>query len=56
MEDLKMDFVDWINYGVEMEWCSPIVCDTHDGMVLTDEEAKQWDEGEDPCITVVRIW
>ena len=56
MEEIKMDFVDWVNYGIEMGWCSSIVCNTHDGPVLTDEEEKQWDEGEDPCCTIVRIW
>ena len=53
---MELDFVDWINYGVEQGWCTPIHCDTHEGPHLTKEEAEDWDEGEDPCYPVVRIW
>lgn len=52
----EMDFVDWVNYGVEQGWCTPIYCDTHEGPQLTEEEAAEWDEGGDPCLPVMRIW
>jgi len=56
MEDLGMDFVDWLNYGIDMGWCSGIVCETHDITPITAEEDAMWDAGEDPCCTIVRIW
>lgn len=52
----EMDFVDWVNYGVEQGWCTPIHCDTHEGPMLTEDEAAEFDEGGDPCYPVVRIW
>lgn len=49
-------FGDWLTYGIERGWVSDIVCDTHDGIPLTDEEEDQWEEGGDPCAPVVRVW
>ena len=48
-----MTLNEWLSYGLMQEW---IVagCMTHDQM-LTDEEAEQLDEGDDPCIPVLRI-
>jgi hypothetical protein len=51
-----MDIHEWIDYGIKRGWCTPVYCDTHDSMELTDLEAQQWDDGEDPCIPVIRIW
>ena len=56
MEELKMDFVDWINYGIDMGWCTQIHCETHDGPILTEDEQKEWEQWEDVCYPVVRIW
>ena len=56
MEEIKMDFVDWLNYGVDMGWCSVITCDTHEGLPMTDEEMEGWEFGNDDCIPAVRIW
>jgi len=56
MEEIKMDFVDWLNYGIDMGWCSPIACDTHEGLPMTDEEMEGWEFGNDDCIPAVRIW
>ena len=47
---------DWIDYGVKEGWCSQPVCDTHDGMPMSDEEYKEWDDGEDPCIPALRLY
>lgn len=51
-----MDFVDWINYGIDMGWCSSVVCETHDGLPMNDEQEKEWIDGFDPCMAAVRIW
>lgn len=52
----EIDFYDWIGFGREMKWCSDIVCDTHEGLPLTDKETECWDLGNDDCIPAIRIW
>ncbi len=54
MEDI--DFIDWINHGVKMGWCSKVVCETHEGLPMNDEQEKEWEDGFDPCMAAVRIW
>lgn len=54
MKHMTID--EWLAYGVEHKYCSPPVCDTHEGIPLTEEEVSLWDEGEDPCAVAVRIW
>ena len=51
----KMTFEEWLVYGVENKFCSPQVCDTHDGAPMTETEEKIWDEGHDPCVLIVRL-
>ena len=48
-------FEKWFQKGLKNGWITDIVCDTHDGLPLTDEEYKEFDEGGDPCVPVVRI-
>lgn len=31
-------------------------CDTHEGPPLTDEEMKDWENGEDPCSFHIKLW
>jgi len=52
-----MDFETWIKYGHEQGWISDVFCATHDGGygVMSEEEVKEWDEGGDPCMFVVRV-
>lgn len=45
----------WYEKGLNNGWCSEMVCDTHDGLPMTDEEMQAWEDGEDPCIVAVRI-
>lgn len=52
--DLSID--EWIQYGVDRGYCSNLVCVTHEGIPLSEEEEKQWDEGYDPCSLGIRIW
>jgi len=42
--------------GDRKGFCSPIVCETHDGTPMTEEESNEFDEGYDPCITIVRVY
>lgn len=52
----RMNFFEWRDLGIANKWISEPFCDTHDAGYLTDEEAKEWDEGNDPCMPVFRIW
>lgn len=51
-----MNYWEWLNLGIENEWISMPVCDTHDGLPMSEAEYDQFDEGFDPCIPVVRLW
>lgn len=48
------DFLEWLKEGDERGW-SKFICGTHDG-VLTEEEWKQFEEGDDPCVPVLRLY
>lgn len=49
------DFEQWIRWGWEQGWVSPIVCNSHDGVPMSEAEEEEWEEG-DPCIHVVRLY
>lgn len=49
-------FVEWLAFGVEQEWVSEPVCQTHEGVPVTVTEAAEQEEGDDPCIVALRIW
>lgn len=49
------DFHEWLTYGIQQGWATPTVCSTHDGIPMTDQEETQWDNGEDPCIHIIRL-
>ena len=51
-----MNLQDWLAIGREHGLCSPIACETHEGVPQSDKEYQAWDNGEDPCIFVVRIY
>lgn len=49
-----MDKHEWIAFGIEQGYCQEPVCETHQGVILTEEEAD-FEDGGDPCITVARL-
>ena len=51
----KMDFQEWLAYGITNGFCSEQVCETHAGVPLSPTEQELWDEGYDPCCHVVRL-
>lgn len=51
-----MDINEWLQYGIDMGFCSKVTCFTHDGVDMSQEETNEFEDGYDPCITVVRIW
>jgi len=50
------EYNEWLLYGIKKGWISAPVCDTHDGLPLTEKEIEQWDQGDDPCIPVIRLY
>lgn len=50
-----MTFNDWVTMGMNYGYCSLPFCQTHDGL-LTEEEIAAFDEGDDPCILVARVY
>lgn len=56
--DWAPDMFEWHQTGVQLGFCSDVVCNTHEGLPLTDEEgAALDDEGwSDDCQFAVRIW
>jgi hypothetical protein len=51
-----MDFNTWLAIGREHGFCSPPVCSTHDGTPMSDREIDIWDDGEDLCINILRLY
>jgi len=47
---------EWLTYGVAKGWISNPVCDTHDGIPMSDKEIEMWDNGDDPCVPVIRLY
>ena len=46
----------WLSYGVEKGWVSDVSCSTHDMIPMRNWEALEFEEGNDPCVPVVRVW
>ena len=51
-----IDFFEWRDLGIANKWISEPFCDTHDTGYMTDEEEQAWENGEDPCMMVFRIY
>jgi len=51
-----IDYFDWRDLGIANGWISEPFCDTHDVKFLTEEEEQAWENGEDPCMMVFRIY
>ena len=47
---------EWLKYGFDNGFCSPPICDIHDGIPMTKLEAEEIENGNDPCINAVRIY
>jgi hypothetical protein len=51
-----MTFNEWLQIGINNRWCGPAICDTHDGMPLTEDESEMMWSGQDPCIHIIRLY
>lgn len=43
---------EWMEYGWRHGWCSPPVCEVHDGLPMSDEESEE----DEPCLHVIRLY
>lgn len=50
-----MTFDEWVKFGFEQGWVSPPVCETHDGVPMSEAEHAEFEEG-DPCVHIVRLY
>jgi hypothetical protein len=49
-----MTFDEWVEEGISQGWVSPFVCEIHDGVPMSYEEEFAMQNGEEPCIWVMR--
>lgn len=52
----ELDFDTWLKYGIDHRFIGPPVCATHDGTPTSESEDVLFDEGWEPCISVVRLY
>lgn len=52
----EQDFHEWLQFGIDNNWISPINCFTHEWLPLTAEEEQEFEDGYDPCIPAIRVW
>lgn len=55
-DQITMSFDDWVSYGIGQGWCGAPVCSTHDGVPTTADEDNAWEQGDDLCIHVIRMY
>lgn len=51
-----MDYEEWFSIGREQGFISPAICSTHDGMPMSDDEMNEFENGDDPCIHILRLY
>lgn len=49
-------FHDWVAFGMDKGWVGHMVCHTHDGVPTSAEEDHTFDEGDDPCLWMFRVY
>jgi hypothetical protein len=49
-------FEEWIEEGYINGWVGAPVCYTHDGFPTSSSEDWAFDEGNDPCMHMVRLY
>ena len=51
-----MTFEEWMEFGITQGWCGPPVCETHDGLPLSEAEEEVFYNGDDPCVHIIRLY
>jgi hypothetical protein len=52
----EKQFDEWLQEGLTNGFCGPAICYPHDGLPLTVEEDREFEEGGDPCIHILRLY
>ena len=52
----KKTFDEWLQEGLDLNFCGPAICYPHDGLPLTEAEDEQFSEGSDPCLHILRLY
>ncbi len=56
VDNEPMDFEAWLNIGYNNGWVGVPVCETHDGVPMTEAEDLEFIDGSDPCIHILRLY
>lgn len=51
-----MSYEEWLKIGLLQGWCGPSVCETHDGVPMSQTEIDAYEDGEDPCVHILRLY
>jgi hypothetical protein len=52
----KLEFGAWLQMGINRGWVTDPFCNTHEGdPYMTEEEEKEWEDGGDPCMHVLKL-
>ena len=51
-----LSMFEWIEHGYRQGYCGPDVCETHDGVPMSEAEHEEFSEGGDPCIAILRLY
>ena len=52
----QQQFDDWLSKGVSAGWVSTAGCIIHNPLPMRQWEEKEFEDGGDPCITIMRVW
>jgi hypothetical protein len=52
----QISFALWRDIGLINGFVSPPVCHTHDGLPMSAEEDEMFEEGDDPCLHIMRLY
>ena len=53
---LQITYWEWIKLGFDNGFCGPPVCEMHDGIPHNSKEDEELEQGQDPCINVLRLY
>lgn len=53
---MSYSFDEWLQIGIIRGFIGAPICYTHDGLPTTMEEDDAWEEGDDPCIHILRLY
>lgn len=45
----------WVKFGHRQGWAQYPTCSSHDGVPMSLQEELDWDQGNDPCLHVIRL-